>query len=290
MLFNRVASLVIGKSGGTGRELSGLRISFSIQKGSTKTPNKCTAKIWNMNPDTRSLVEVIGNVIILKAGYAEDLGLVNIFNGEVSRALTVREGSDWITEIEMQDGLSEFRDTKTSISFDKGVTAIQVVKSISSKFDLPVRELPDGFAQKQYKDGFAFVGKTRDAMDKACLYLGLEWSIQNGEIQVIKKGGFFKQKAVVLSSESGMLGSPSRESKTMTEKAASKEGITKSQKGVSVVDEIDDKGNSEKKLQVNGFKVKSLLQPTLQPGGYVQLKSRGIDEFLKIEDLVHEGD
>lgn len=291
MLFNRVVSLVIGQEGGRGRELQGLRISFSIQKGSTKSPNKATCKIWNMNPDTRAAVEVIGNVLILKAGYAEDLGLVQIFAGEVTRALTVREGADWVTELEMQDGFSEFRDTKASISFGKGAPVLQVVQNIAAKFDLPVRPLPDDVAGKQYKDGFAFAGKARDAMDKACEHLGLEWSIQNREIQIIKKGGYFKQRAIVLSPESGLVGSPAREQKTMTEKAAAKEGITRKQKGVQVINTLDEKGEPEEKLQVNGFKVKSLLQPILEPGGYVQLKSKGIDgEFLKIEELTHNGD
>lgn len=291
MLFNRVVSLVIGKEGGSGRELTGLRIAFSIQKGATKSPNQCTCKIWNLSPDTRALVEVIGNVLILKAGYVDDIGAINIFQGDVTRTLTVREGPDWITEIEMQDGLSEFRDTKTSVSFGKGITVRQVVSQIAKTFGLPVRELPDNIASKQYPSGFAFVGRSRDALDKACNNLGLEWSIQNREIQIIKKGGVFKQTAIVLSPDSGLIGSPARESKTMTEKAAAKEGITKKQKGVRVINTLDEKGNQEEKLQVNGYKVKSLLQPTLEPGGYVQVKSKGIDgEFFRIEELTHVGD
>lgn len=291
MLFNRIVSLVIGKENGKGKELSGLRISFSIQKGSTKSPNSCTCKIWNLSPDTRSIVEVIGNVLILKAGYSDDIGPINIFQGDVTRALTVREGPDWITEIEMLDGLSEFRDTKTSVSFNKGVTVQTVVSNIAKTFGLPVRELPVNIGSKQYPRGFAFVGRSRDALDKACNNLGLEWSIQNREIQIIKKGGFFKQRAIVLSPDSGLIGSPARESKTMTEKAAAKEGITKTQKGVQVINTLDEKGQDEEKLQVNGYKVKSLLQPTLEPGGYVQVKAKGINgEFFRIEELTHSGD
>ena len=291
MLFNRVASLVVGKEGGKGKELAGLRFSFSIQKGSTKTPNQCTVKVWNAAPDTRALIEVIGNVLILQAGYSEDIGATTIFTGNVTRTLTMREGPDWITELELQDGFIEFRDAKVSLSFGKGATVLQVVSAISKKFGLPVRPLPADVAKKQYQAGFAFVGRVRDAMDKACENGGLEWSIQNREIQIIKKGGGFKRKAYLLTPDTGLVGSPMQESKTMTEKAASKEGITASQPGVRKTTERDKDGEVQEVLQVFGYKVKTLLQPLIEPGGYVQVKSKGIDgEFFRVEEVLHVGD
>lgn len=291
MLFDRVASLVIGKEGKQGRELTGLRFAFSIEKQSTKAPNKCTLKVWNLAPETRGLVEAIGNVLILKAGYVQDTGAQTIFQGDVIRALTVREGPDWVTELEMQDGHKEFRDTKASVSYGRGATALQVLGDLSKRFGLPVREMPADVAAKQYPNGFSFVGRLRDAMEKACDYLKLEWSIQNREIQIIKKGGVFQKRAVVLSSDTGMVESPMLESKTMTEKAAAKDGITASQPGVRATTQRNDDGEIERVLQVNGYKVKSLLQPSLEPGGYVQLKSKSIDgQFFRIEELTHVGD
>lgn len=291
MLFDRVASLVIGKEGKQGRELTGLRFAFSIEKQSTKAPNKCTLKVWNLAPETRGLVEAIGNVLILKAGYVQDTGAQTIFQGDVIRALTVREGPDWVTELEMQDGHKEFRDTKASVSYGRGATALQVLGDLSKRFGLPVRELPADVAAKQYPNGFSFVGRLRDAMEKACDYLKLEWSIQNREIQIIKKGGVFQKRAILLSSDTGMVESPMLESKTMTEKAAAKDGITASQPGVRATTQRNDDGEIERVLQVNGYKVKSLLQPSLEPGGYVQLKSKSIDgQFFRIEELTHVGD
>lgn len=291
MLFNRTASLVIGKEGGKGKELAGLRFSFSIQKGATKSPNQCTVRVWNAAPETRALIEVIGNVLILKAGYSEDIGATTIFSGNVTRTLTVREGPDWITELELQDGFMEFRDAKVSLAFGKGVTVSQVLSAISKKFGLPVRPLPSDVAKKTYPSGFAFVGRVRDAMDKVCENGGLEWSIQNREIQIIKKGGVFKQKAYLLSPDTGLVGSPMQESKTMTEKAAAKEGITATQPGVRKTTERDKDGEVQEMLRALGYKVKTLLQPLLEPGGYVQVKSKGIDgEFFRIEELTHTGD
>jgi len=292
MLFDRTASLVIGADGGSGKELAGLRFSFSVEKGATKSPNKCSVKVWNLADTTRQKISVIGNVLILKAGYTKDNGAVQIFAGDVTRAATAREGADYITELELMDGLTEFRDTKVSVSYAAGVMGMQVIRSIASRFSLPVRELPTGITDRQYPAGFAFVGRLRDAMDKACDYLGLEWSIQGREVQVIKKGGVYRLKAIVLSPDSGMIDSPALESKTMTEAAAAKEGYTRKTAGVTETYQRDDEtGEIEKVLQVNGLTVKSLLQPTIEPGGYVQIKSKGIDgAFFRVESLTHTGD
>lgn len=291
MLFNRVASLIVGPEGSSGKEISGLRFAFSIQKGATKSPNQCTLRIWNCATDTKALLEVVGNVVILKAGYAEDTGAVTIFSGNITRALTVREGPDLITELELHDGFLEFRDSKVSVGFPKGVSTVQVIDYLSKKFGLPVRVLPSDVASRQYPSGFAFVGRVRDGMDRACDYMGLEWSIQNREIQIIKKGGTYKKQAYVLSPDTGLLGSPMLESKTMTEKAAAKKGITANQPGVQVTLGAPKNGTPQEKLRVLGYKVRSFLQPSLEPGGYVQLKTTGIDgEFFRVEELTHSGD
>lgn len=291
MLFNRKVSLVVGESGGKGLELEGLRINFSIQKGATRNPNKCTVRIYNLSKESRAIVEVIGNVVILKAGYIDDSGASTIFTGNVIRYITTRENADFITELELKDGLLEFRDTKVSVSYSQGATGLQVIQDLAKRFNLPVRKLPDDVKNKQYSDGFAFVGRLRDAMDKSCDYLDLEWSIQNRQVQIIKKGGIYKQQALLLSPDTGLIGSPEQEAKTMTEKAAAKEGVTLNQTGVRASFKKNKEGDIQEVLQVLGYKVISLLQPSLEPGGYVQLKTISINgEFFRIEELTHNGD
>ena len=88
-----------------------------------------------------------------------------------------------------------------------------------------------------------------------------------------------------------MVGSPKKEIKTMTEKAAAKEGITVKQKGVSKSTEKDADGETQEVLQVAGYQVTSLLQPLIEPGGYVQIKSKSINgEFFRVEEVTHVGD
>ena len=295
-LFDRVAELIVGQSGGKGvsnksENGTGLRFSFAIEKTASSTPNSSVVRIWNMREETRRIVETVNNAVILKAGYAQDIGAQTIFAGVVVRSTTLREGADWVTELEVADGLIAYRDGKASLQFPVGSNALNVVAGIASQFGLPVKPLPTDVA-KTYPLGFSFVGKLRDAMNKACDYADLEWSIVDQEIQVIKKGGVAKKRAIVLSPDTGMIGSPKPEAKTMSEKNAAKDGLTVDNAGVRVKKSDTTKtGKKRTTLEVQGYTIDSLLQPSINPGSYVQVKSFDIDgEFFRVESVTHRGD
>lgn len=288
--FDRVANLVVGQSGGKGILIDDLRFSFRIEKTLSETLNNSTLKIYNLNRDSRRLVEMPNNAVILRAGYSQDVGPVTCFVGIIRRSLTSREGVDWVTDFELDDGLIAYRDSKISISFPAGTTGGVVLNSIASKFALPVRPLPPDIASKTYPQGFSFVGRSREAMSKVCQYLDCEWSIQNQEIQILKKGGSMKRTAVVISSDTGMIGSPSLESKTMSDKAAAKKGISTSTSGVIKRPKETEGGEIKERFEIQGYKVKCLLQPALEPGDVVKLQAEGVDNFFKIEKLIHVGD
>lgn len=292
-LFDRDVELIVGQSGKAGLSIKDLRIFFSIEKTATETLNTSTIRIYNLNADSRKLVETPNNAVVLKAGYKDDIGARTIFVGIVRRSLTVREGPDWITELELDDGLIAYRDSKVSISFAPGSLAVNVLTQVASNFGLPVNKFPSSILNKSYPNGFSFVGRVREAMTKVCNYLGYEWSIQNQEIQVIQKGGYLERSALLISSNTGMLDSPELEAKTMSDKLAAKQGITNKSDGVTVKksDKLTASGKEPKdRLEVNGYKVRSLLQPTVLPGAVIQLKARGIDNFFKVEKVTHQGD
>lgn len=289
MLFDRDVSLVIGQSGGKGVEVAGLRIEFSIEKTSTETLNNSTINIYNLSPDSQKLIETPNNAVILKAGYKQDVGAKTIFVGIVRRSLTVRSGPDWVTKLELDDGLIAYRDSKRAFSFPAGVSGLAVLRNVAASFGLDVRQFPT-IQDKAYPAGFSFVGRSREAMTKVCNYLGLEWSIQNQEIQVIKKGGVVQRTAIVLSEDTGLIGSPALEAKTLSDKAAAKEGITVNTAGVIQRRKANADGEVDTKLEVQGYKVTSLLQPTIEPGSIVQLKTRAIDgTFFRVEKVQHSG-
>lgn len=291
-LFDRVAQLVVGQSGKDGILIEKLRFSFSIEKTLTETLNTSTIKIYNLSPDSRKTVEAPNNAVVLKAGYAKDKGALTIFVGIVRRSLTRREGSDWVTELELDDGLIAYRDSKFTTTFQPGSSGIAVMRQVADQFGLPVLALP-ALEDKIYPNGFSFVGRVRDAMNKVCNYMGCEWSIQNQEIQILKKGGSRERTALVISQDTGMIGSPELEAKTMSEKLAAQQGLTTNSDGVVTVvtDRLTETGKTPKaRLEVQGYKVNTLMQPTMLPGDVIKIEAEGVNNFFKVEKVTHQGD
>lgn len=293
-LFLRQAELIIGKPSGEGVIIKDLRFEFDIQKTSDKTANKCSLKVYNANPSTITLMETVNNIVILKAGYQNQTGAMTIFTGTVCRSLTYQDGADVLTELDLRDSVIPLRDAKLAISRERGVSALTVLKDIVANFGLTLK-MALNLTDKQYQSGFAFNGRAHQAMDKVCSFLGLEWSAQDGEIQIIRKGGIYAETAVVLNKDTGLIDYPRREAKTMTEKKAAVSGIKYGQKGVirTVVDVDEPTAQLSERvtLEVQGYRVRSLLNPAIYPGSYIKLESRGIKgEFFRVESVRISGD
>lgn len=293
-LFLRQAELIIGKPSGEGVRIKDLRFEFDIQKTADKTANKCNLKVYNANPNAITLMETVNNLVILKAGYQNQDGAMTIFSGTVCRSLTYQDGADVLTELDLRDSVIPLRDAKLAISRKPGISGLAVLKDIVANFGLPLK-ISLNVTDKQYQSGFAFNGRAHEAMDKVCSFLGLEWSAQEGEIQIIKKGGVYAETAVLLNKDTGLIDYPRREAKTMTEKRAAVSGIKYGQKGVTRtvvdVDEPTAKITERVTLEVQGYRVRSLLNPAIYPGSYIKLESRGIKgEFFRVESVRITGD
>lgn len=294
MLFNRVSEIVVGQPGGKGVSITELRFEFDITATASKSPNQATVKVYNAADTTISMMETVNNVCIIKAGYANDIGAVQIFSGTVCRSLTYQDGPDVITEMELRDSVIPLRDAKVSISYPPNTSALTVLDGVANNFGLPIRKNLK-ITDKQYPSGFAFNGRVRNAMDQVCNFLGLEWSAQGNEIQIIKKGNVYSDMAVDLNSDTGMIGYPRRESKTMTEKTAAKQGIKYGQKGIvrTTIDVTDPTAKLKEKvtLEVQGYRIRSLMNAAIYPGAYVKLTSRGVNgDFFRVEEAHYVGD
>ena len=296
MLFNRVAELTVGEANGKAVIIRDLRFSFAINKDSDKTSNKLVLKIYNMNNQTRHLVERVNNNVILKAGYADDLGPITIFAGTVLSAWTIKDGNDVITELNVRDGALPLRQAKISVSYIPGISALSVLKDVADSFGLPVKPLPESIEDKVYSSGFSFCGKAETAMKNICQYLGLTWSIQNHEVQILNKDKPFGDELVVLTPENGLIGIPSR---IIDSTRNQSQGESSPASSLLLSESLPGK-----QYQIEGYTVKSLLQPRLYPGCYVGLESRALllnpendnegtklpRAFFRAEVVTHSGD
>jgi len=337
MLFDRVYRLLVGKKGDAkGIEITDLRIEFDIEKSAKKNPNKGSIKIYNLAKATRTELEKPGTRCVLYAGYKDQDGPQLIFNGDVTFAWTQFKLPDVITELELGDGASEIRDTTISVGYDKGVKSKQILQDAAKKMDTPL-VVPSNLAERVWEHGVSFFGPVRTLLDKVTKGSNSEWSIQNGNLQVIEKGMVTTRQGIVLSADSGLIGSPERERASKdgaSSKETSKASATNTAKGGSPKgpatslptppippvasrppfdasggtpvmrktdndndeDETEDREggdkikSSEPAKGIDGWKVKTLLMPTLNPGDRVKLESRSVKGIFRIQELKHKGD
>jgi hypothetical protein len=272
MLFDRVYKLQVGKKGQTkGVEITKLHITFDISKTAKKNPNSCTVVVWNLQKSTREKFEEPNGRLVLYAGYAEDVGPIMIFQGNVTGASTERDGADIKTTFELADGYRELRDSTISVGYAEGIDSKRMLQDTSKSLGMPLT-LPDDAPYRTWQNGFSYYGSSRVLMDKITSATNLEWSVQNGEVQVIEKAGVTTRKGVLISSHSGMVKSPVRVKQAKVQKAGTKTEVIPNAESDS------------------GWKVTTLLMPGINPGDRVILESLSANGIFRVEAITHKGD
>lgn len=272
--FDRVYRLLVGRPGQKGVEIAPpLRVKFEVSKDTGEAPNQIRISVWNLSPHTREAIVEPDNVVALYAGYAQEEGALLLAYGTVVHGASSFEGAEIVTELEVLDGFTQIRDSVVSLGCGAGAQARLIIEDVAYQMDLPLvmaQDIPD----RVWQNGFSFYGAARVALHKVVQGSGLEYSIQNGELQVIERCGTTPRKGFVLSSESGLLGNPERIRQSAKEKAVSKGGAP---------------ARSERQ-QADGWRVTSLLLPSLNPGDLVKLESRQVQDWFRVESLKHTGD
>ncbi len=276
--FNRICKILVGKGGREGTLIEGLRISFSISKTGSKNPNQSEVKVWNLKPETRRLMERPDTRLILYAGYSEQGDAIKIYEGEVVYCWAKQDGADWVTQFDLGEGVKATRDSMVSLSYQGTATSLDMMRDIANRMNLGL-DLGGNVPSRTWANGISFHGTARQAMDRVTRPDGLSWSIQGGVVQVVRTGGPTLRRAIVLSADSGMIGSPERKRHGPRE-------------AVQVTDRAT---NRPAKVQAasssyDGWEVKSLLLPSLVPNDRVKLESRTVQGTFVIREIKHTGD
>jgi hypothetical protein len=266
--FDRVVTVQIGKLKGNAIEIKNLRTVFDVSKSSTDTYNECRVDIYNMSAATKNKLKDLDETLVLKAGYSSAGNEQVVFVGDITLINSDTGGADQPTTIEAKDGAKTMRQLMLSLSYKDGTSAKKVLKDVLNKSGLPLRPFDmSKIADKQYVNGFSFIGMGKELLSRVCTYLGLEWSIQNDEIKLVVSGKGDDTRIIQLNPNSGLVGSPKR---------------------------IADISGSHKKghTKIQGWKILSLLVPQMEPGSLVFVQSREIPtgQMFKVVELTHRGD
>jgi hypothetical protein len=106
------------------------------------------------------------------------------------------------------------------------------------------------------------MGNIQNALDDLGTQFNFKWSIQNGELLIIKNNSNTKKQVVFLSAETGLIENPEKIIKTRNL------GL----------------------IQRDEYKVVALLQPQLEAGDLVSIKSKIINGLFTIYEVQHKGD
>lgn len=277
--FDRVYRLLVGKPNQKGLEIrQPMRVTFEVSKDAQEEPNDHKIRIYNLAADTRRALEEPGLRCVLYAGYAEEGGPLLMASGSVVYAYTWYELPDVVTELAVKDGYTEVRDTAVSIGLGPGAQASAIIRDVARQMGLPL-VMADDVPDRRWQQGFSFYGAARTALHKVTQGTGLEWSIQNQQLQVVRRRGTTRRKAVVLAADTGLIGYPERTREAAREKARVRDSQTN-----------DDARLVSARQQLDGWRVTSLLLPTINPGDLVKLESRTVQAFQRVEAVRHYGD
>lgn len=260
LLWDRKASVIFGPKGEEGKKISGLRVSFDITKTSESTANTAKIQVYNLNEDSRGILKTKDALFLaLEVGYGTDID--QIFSGDISRSFTQRQGADFVTTIEIEDGGQALTEAKLDKSYASGTPektiiqdALDAMKETGAVIIGELSNLKDDVVQ----NGFSASGTAKKILDKLVTKQGLEYHVQDNEVLVLDPAKDDGDEALVLTPTTGLIGSPS------IGKTSSKE---------------------------EGIEFKALIQTTkFRPGRAVQLITRDMDGFFRVLKSKFQGD
>ena len=256
-----------------------LHIGFSIEKDSTKESNKAKLEIYNLSDATRKKIELADTEVEIYAGYERAGGAILCFRGTVTYGFTRDVGTDCITTLDLADGTVALRDSYCSLSYAPGTSAKTIIQRCANEMGVPVVYGEDVGELESYKNGFSFIGQAKDGLTEICDALGLSWSIQNNILNIILAGGTSTNRGLVFSPQSGLVGVPERI--VQAEYKSNKSNPKKTQK---------ERTKKEKPRKKAGWKIQTLLVPSVNPADLVKVESKWIEGWFRVEKVSHRGD
>jgi len=204
----RVCRVVVG-AWGQGVELSNLRIAFEVVKTVDAIPNSATIRVYNLNNDNVAAIQQDYEDVIIKAGYAG--GEAQIFAGNIQYVSHYRQGPDYITEITAADGDRDYRNAYISETLAAGTTDVDVVDRCIGNMT-KTRKGTVQISGAPQSRGTVLQGPVREILSQVAMSNACNWSIQDGQLQMVRADSKIGQ-AIVVSAQTGLLEAPERNDK-----------------------------------------------------------------------------
>lgn len=193
-------------------------IEVVVQRNILSSVNNCNIRIYNLSENNRNQIQKDAQEISLikkmelRAGYGNNL--YTIFGGNVMSAYSVREGTNYITTVEGFDGGFAMSRATVEKTLRAGISNSQVVNTLISelsKYD--VKKGSVGQILGTSTRGFTLSGNAYDLLQEVT---GNRAFIDNKKVNVLSQDEIVIGAIPVVSSDSGLLGTPRVESTRLT--------------------------------------------------------------------------
>lgn len=237
-----------------------LRMTFSIEKHLGAEPNTSTIEVYNLSEESRSFVQQKPRYIRLEAGYDDELQL--IFAGDLVWGKSSLVQVDWVTTLQLGDGHRAFNYARVNRAFRGGVTGKTLLNEIAGSMGL---RPPGNIEQatelaQQFAAGVSLQGPAHREMTRLLEPRGMSWSVQDGQLQILRPAEVRADQAILISEDTGMVGTPEQ---GPPDKSSGKPPTTT---------------------------VRMLLKPRAVPGVKLRIESRAIRGIFRAERVTHRGD
>lgn len=279
MLFDRIAKVIIGFDPTDALVFDEkFRITFDVKKDSTSLANQATISIFNLNNEDRERIKNIAHKnneleskgqpvlpLLLYAGYSKNIGYEFMFSGDITAVIDKFTGKDIETQISTGDGAIPLRNTFINLSFAAGVSMTSIVEQISAELKMDISKSSDYLTNNiNFANGYSFTGKAKDCMDRIIRDAGLKWFIEKNKIVIIPENKSTVDEIILLDKTSGLIGVPEKV--------------------------IDSGTNFINPGDYDGWNVKSLLRPEINPGRKIKVVSRAANAVMPVLTVEHKGD
>lgn len=275
--YLRKVTLLVVAPGGQTIDLSQLRIKFSVKQSSAETPNAAEIRVYNLAPELAVQVKSQFKTVILQGGYDANFG--TIFQGNIKQVIIGRESqTDTFIDIIAGDGDLAYNFAIVSKTLAKGSDQNdQITACLESTQPLGVRGGPNARVSNTQKRprGKVLFGNARNYLRDVAQTSNYMWSIQNEQIQFVKTSSYLPGQAVLLTAQTGMIGTPQQTTQGVNVKCLLNPYIR-----ISGRIQLDNK-------TIQQYKVDLTLKPGAATNTAAPLASNGVYFVLAVE---HAGD
>jgi hypothetical protein len=193
-------------------------VEFDITRNTWSSSNVASIRVFNLSQQNRNQIRKnvidIGDLrtIKLKAGYGETLA--EVFYGNITQAWSVREGNNFITQMESFDGGFAFTNGFTSEAFGANTQQTDVIKSLVKNMPgVTLGAIGDSFSGDVGARGISLSGPS---CNLASEFANGNFFIDNSKAFFLSETECRQGQIALINASAGLLGTPLREQNLIT--------------------------------------------------------------------------